>query len=81
MKEHGLRMTTMNNVVVKREFYIVNVLVKNDKKKRALVINQNSIGKFVVMALFYLDLHCKLFNLQGILIKNITIIELVLFNT
>ena len=45
----------MNNVVVKREFYIVNVLVKNDKKKRALVINQNSIGKYVVMALFYLD--------------------------
>ena len=55
LKEHGLRMTTMNNVVVKREFYIVNVLVKNDKKKRALVINQNSIGKYVVMALFYLD--------------------------
>ena len=51
LKEHGLRMTTMN----KREFYIVNVLVKNDKKKRALVINQNSIGKYVVMALFYLD--------------------------
>ena len=55
LKEHGLRMTTMNNVVVKREFYIVNILVKNDKKKRALVINQNSIGKYVVMALFYLD--------------------------
>ena len=55
LKEHGLRMTTMNNVVVKREFYIVNILVKNDRTKSALVINQSSIGKYDVMDLFYLD--------------------------
>ena len=43
-KDHGLRMTKINNIVVKREFYIVSVLVKNDKKKRTIVINKNYLG-------------------------------------
>ena len=55
IKTKGLKMKSINNVVVRKGVFIVNVLVNEDAKKRTLVMIQNEKGNLSVMALFFME--------------------------